>query len=111
MRIELHELGTDQYVEIHDPMAPLPWKVQRKLGLLHRDKNGEPTDEAKLDMAEILTVALVKVGNVLDRDNKPIPFPLTNDTVGDVPGELVMAVLNAFSVARGGKIVESVDPT
>lgn len=99
MRIDLPELGANQFVVMRDPNV-LPWRVQRQLAS-YADKDDL---DSKMQSAETLAVALLKDGNVLDWDGKRIPFPVTTETVGDLPAEVLVAVINKFGEMRGASV-------
>jgi len=102
MRIALDELGAGQFLEIRDPNR-LSWGLQKKLSQVM--STDEDDVSSKVESAEILAIALIKAGNVLDWDGNPIVFPLTSVTVADLPAEALVAVVKEF-----GKLREGNDP-
>lgn len=93
MRIDLHELGEGMHIVIKDPKR-LSWKEQKEI----IQAMGDGNDPAKqMESAEILAIALIKSGYVLDEDNHQIGFPLNKETVGRLPAVVVEKVLEAYA--------------
>ncbi len=100
IRVELPELGENQFVEIRDPRY-LPWGVQKEITtLLSSDANDM---DAHMNVAEYVAISLVKNGNVLNEDGVPFVFPLTVDNVKEVPGVVVEKVAEKFAELKGAK--------
>lgn len=99
MRIDLSVLGEGQFVEIKD-VNKMSWKQQKALTSAFK----EDSIEAQLDVAELLAVSLVKGGYLLDVEDKPVSFPLTAESVGDVPASVVEKVAEAFAQAKSAQI-------
>jgi hypothetical protein len=95
MRIELAELGEGQFVEIKNPKV-LSWGQQKKITGAMKDDS----IASQLDLAETLTLTLVKGGYVLDEDNAPIAFPLTAEGIESLPAVVIEKVAGAFADAR-----------
>lgn len=95
IRIEIEALGAGQYVEIRDPKF-LPWGVQRDLA---SSLKGDSMD-SQMEFAEKLAVKLIKGGNVLNEDGATVVFPLTSETVIDVPAVVIEAVGAKFAELR-----------
>lgn len=96
MRIDLHELGEGMYVILKDPKR-LSWKEQKEIIAAMGDGN----DPAKqMEGAEVLAIALIKSGFVLDEDNHQVVFPLTKETVGRVPAVVIEKVLDAYAKVK-----------
>lgn len=95
MKIELTELGEGQFVEIKSPKT-LSWGTQKKITSAMKDDS----IASQLDVAEVLTITLVKGGYVLDENNQPIPFPLTVESVELLPAVVIEKVAEAFASAR-----------
>jgi hypothetical protein len=55
---------------------------------------------SQLDVAEVLTLSLVKGGYVLDENNQPIVFPLAADSIEQLPAIVIEKVAGAFAEAR-----------
>lgn len=93
IRIELTEqLGEGQYVEIRNPKT-LPWGEQKKLQLSLKDQSME----SQVAFAEQLAISLAKNGNVADENGNPIQFPLTGESLNDVPGAVLDAIALKFA--------------
>jgi hypothetical protein len=71
MKIELTELGEGQFVEIKNPKV-LSWGQQKKITTAMKDDSLA----SQLDVAEVLTITLVKGGYVLDENDQPITHSL-----------------------------------
>jgi hypothetical protein len=98
MRIELSMLGEGQYVEMKDPHR-LKWAEQKSMAAALKD--GDTADVGNgLEFAEKIALWMVKGGYLLDDDNKPIVFPLTAETVGEVPAIVIEEVAKSFAEAR-----------
>lgn len=96
MRIDLSErLGEGQFVEIRDPNK-LTWGQQKSIASALSDDSLS----GQLETAERIAIALIKGGYVLDADDKPVTFPLTEQNVGDVPGAVIEEVASAFAEAK-----------
>jgi hypothetical protein len=95
MKIELTELGEGQFVEIKSPKT-LSWGTQKKITSAMKDDSLA----SQLDVAEVLTITLVKGGYVLDENNQPITFPLTAESVELLPAVVIEKVAGAFADAR-----------
>lgn len=95
MKIELTELGEGQFVEIKNPKV-LSWGQQKKITSAMKDD----TMASQLDVAEVLTLSLVKSGYVLDENNVPINFPITAENIESLPAIVIEKVASAFADAR-----------
>lgn len=95
IRIDLTNLGENQYVEIRDPKF-LSWGKQRELTQSLKDDS----TESRMAFAEKLAVVLIRSGFVLDEDGNTIQFPLTDETVGNIPSLVVEAVGSTFADIR-----------
>lgn len=95
MRIELPELGSGQWVEVKDPKR-LPWGKQKQIAAVIKE-NDVATG---LDATELLTIALVKSGYILDENDKPIEFPLTKETIAEVPSIVVEKVSVIYAESK-----------
>lgn len=91
IRIDLPELGDDQYVEILDPKW-LPWGAQKKFTAKLKDESLE----SYVESAEELALALIKKGNVVDENGVPFEFPLTSETITKFPALAIDKVLNKY---------------
>jgi hypothetical protein len=101
MRIDFPQLGEGYFVEIKDPKK-LKWKEKKEITKQYK----EGDIPAQLDLSEYIAVVLIKSGYMLDEDKKPITFPLTADTVGDVPADVVEEVVKAFGTSYTDKVAE-----
>lgn len=95
MKIELTELGAGQFVEIKNPKV-LSWGQQKKITSAMKDDSLA----SQLDVAEVLTTSLVIGGYVLDENDKPVAFPLTAESIEDLPAIVIEKVAGAFADAR-----------
>lgn len=95
IRVELEQLGQGQFVEIRDPKF-LPWGVQRNLAISLKDES----IQSQMEFAEKLSVLLIRNGYVLDEDDKPVQFPLTDSSVQNVPAVVIEAVAAKFGEVR-----------
>jgi hypothetical protein len=95
MKIELTELGEGQFVEIKNPKV-LSWGQQKKITSAMKDESMA----SQLDVAEVLTLSLVKGGYVLDENNQPVAFPLTTESIEVLPALVIEKVAGAFAEAR-----------
>jgi hypothetical protein len=95
MRIELSELGDGFWIEVKDPKR-LPWGKQKQIASVVKE-NDVATG---LDATELLTIALVKSGYVLDENDKPIDFPLTTENIVDVPSLVVEKVSEIYAESK-----------
>lgn len=95
IKLEFADLGDGQYVEIKDPKR-LKWGEQKSIVSAFKDESVS----AQLDVAERIAIALVKNGYLLDDENRPIAFPLTAETVGNVPAVVIEVVSKAFADAK-----------
>jgi hypothetical protein len=95
MRIELTELGDGQFVEIRDPKT-LSWGAQKAITATLKDNS----IDAQLDVAEAISIRLIKSGHVLDELGAPLMFPLTVDSIGNAPATLIETVAKEFATAR-----------
>lgn len=95
MKIVLVELGEGQFIEIKNPKV-LSWGQQKKITSAMKDDSLA----SQLDVAEILTMTLVKGGYVLDENNQPIAFPLTAESIELLPAIVIEKVAGAFADAR-----------
>jgi hypothetical protein len=93
IRIDFPELGEGQFVEIKDPKF-LPWGLQKEITGIIMDKKEA---SAQLDIAEKVTVALVKSGNILNEDGVPFTFPLTASMIPNVPAIVIEKVSQKFA--------------
>jgi hypothetical protein len=97
IRIDLSELGEGQFIEMKDPKF-LSWGVQKEITATVMDKKEA---SAQLDIAEKITIALVKTGNVFNEDGMPINFPLTAESIKDVPAAIIEKVSTKFAEFKG----------
>jgi hypothetical protein len=95
MKIFLPELGEGQFIEIKNPKV-LSWGQQKKITAAMKDDS----IASQLDVAEVLTKSLVIGGYVLDEVNQPIAFPLTDETIENLPALVIEKVAGAFAEAR-----------
>lgn len=95
MRIDFPELGEGQFVETKNLMA-YKWKKQKAIA----SKTISDDISSQMNAAETLALDLIKGGYLLDEDDKPIQFPLTAETVGDVPAYVIQVVNIKFGEAR-----------
>jgi hypothetical protein len=91
VRIDFPELGEGQFVEIRDPKY-LKWKEQKEISKSFTEGDAD----AQLSSMEKLALALIKNGYILDEDNRPIQFPLNEQTIQDVPAVVIEAVILKF---------------
>jgi hypothetical protein len=97
IKIDLSEqLGEGQYVEIRNPKV-LPWGEQRKLQAALKDNSVE----SQIEFAEQLAVSLAKNGNVFDENGNPVTFPLTSESLANVPAPVIEAIAVKFAEIRG----------
>lgn len=99
-RIDLPELGADQYVQIKDPKF-LSWGVQKSITALVSDDKELKEIGSQLGIAEKIAVALIKEGNVLNEDGVPFVFPLNNETVLEIPSCIIEKVALKFAELKG----------
>lgn len=97
VRIDFPELGEGQFVEIRDPKY-LKWKEQKEIAKIFKDGD----TGAELDASEKLVLSILKNGYILDEDNKPIQFPLDENSVQDLPSIVVEKVIQKFAELKGG---------
>ncbi|MED1202565.1 hypothetical protein [Heyndrickxia acidicola] len=95
MRIDFNGLGEGQYVELKS-FNRLKWAEQKAIS--EEIKEGDVSSQ--LAVAEKIAIYLIKGGYLLDDDNKQIVFPLTEETVGEVPAEVIEAVVRDFSESK-----------
>lgn len=95
IKIDLPELSDDQYVEMKAPKF-LPWGVQKEITSLVTKES----TESQLDVAEKLTVALIKSGNVLNEDGVPFVFPLNETTVKEIPAIIIEKSLPSLQSSK-----------
>lgn len=95
MKIELSELGEGQWVEIRDPKR-ISWGKQKQIAATVKENE----ISTQLDATELLAIALVKAGYVLDEDDKPIAFPLTQEKIIDVPSVVIEKVAAAYAESK-----------
>lgn len=93
IRIDLPELGDGQFVEIRDPKF-LAWGVQKEITAAIMDSKDAST---QLDVAEKVTIALVKGGNVINEDGLAFSFPLNATSVREVPSLVIEKVSAKFA--------------
>lgn len=92
MKIEFSELHEGAHVELKHPKK-LSWKEQKAITVAFKDED----ISSQLDVAERLAIALIKKGYILDADDKPVEFPLTEETVGNVPAVVIEEVTKKFA--------------
>lgn len=92
MKIELHELGNGFHVDIKDPKR-MSWKEQKQITASFKDESVS----SQLDVAEQIAISLIKGGYLLDENDRPISFPLTAETVNDVPAVVIEKVASKFA--------------
>lgn len=98
IRVDFENEQGAQYVEMRT-FKSIPWALSKKLAVVG---DIEKSDDAKMRAAEAVAIALVVSGEALSAwTGDPLVFPLTNETVGDAPAELLGAVLAKFSELRG----------
>lgn len=97
VRIDFPELGEGQYVEIREPKY-LKWREEKEFSKLYKDGDME----AQLTATEKLALMLIKGGYILDEDNKPFQFPLDENTIQDLPGMVIEAVVQKFAELKNG---------
>lgn len=95
MRIELEELGSGQWIEIRDPKR-LSWGRQKEIAATVK----QDVVSTQLDATELLAIALVKSGYVLDEDDKPINFPLSKENIADVPSILIEKISAEYAASK-----------
>lgn len=95
MRIELPELGEGQWIEMRDPKR-MSWGKQKQIAATVKENE----ISTQLDATELLAIALVKDGYILDEDDKPISFPLTKDTIANVPSIVIEKVSAEYAKAK-----------
>lgn len=95
MRIELPELGEGQWIEMRDPKR-LSWGKQKEIASTVK----QDVISTQLDATELLAIALVKSGYVLDEDDKPIDFPLTKETISFVPSIVIEKISAEYANSK-----------
>lgn len=100
IRVDINELGENQYVEIRDPKF-LSWGLQKQITNIVM---GEANTGAQLDVAEMVAVAIIKSGNILDENGDPIVFPLTEETVKECPSVVIEVVTAKFTELKNLKV-------
>lgn len=95
MKIELSELGEGQWVEMRDPKR-MSWGKQKEIAATVK----EDEISTQLDATELLAIALVKAGYVLDEDDKPIAFPLTKETIANIPSIVIEKISGEYAKAK-----------
>lgn len=94
----VNDLG-EQYVEMR-ALKTIPWRLAKKFqslkGVSAEGNQITMDNEAALEFAEMVTLELVVGGKVYDAYGNEMEFPLTRETIGDAPVELLMAVANKF---------------
>jgi len=100
IRVDVTALGEDQFVEIMDPKF-LAWGLQKQITSIVIEN---ATSTSQLDVAEIVAIALIKSGNVLNQNGDPVVFPLTNDSIKDCPSAVIEAVTVKFSEIKNTKV-------
>lgn len=103
IRVDIPELGADQFVEIKDPKF-LPWGVQKEITAMVSGKGSDVETSAQLDVAERIAMAIIKGGNVVDEDNVPFTFPLTEESVKLIPSVVIERVTTKFAELKGQKV-------
>lgn len=91
IKIDLSELGEGQYVEIKDPKI-MPYGFQKQL----QEKFKDESLEARLDGIEFMVLKLIKNGYVLDEDDNPIPFPITQESLLLLPMFVINTVVKKY---------------
>jgi hypothetical protein len=100
IRVDIAELGENQYVEIRDPKF-LSWGLQKQITSIVMS---DAKTDAQLDVAEMVAVAIIKNGNVLDEDGDPVVFPLTEETVKNCPSVVIEVVTAKFTELKNMKV-------
>lgn len=95
MRIDFPQLGNGQFVEILDPKK-MSWRAQKELTAAMKDES----IAAQLEVAELIAVALIKKGYVLDAHDEPVTFPLTEESLVRVPAIVIEEVAKKFAEVR-----------
>lgn len=93
IRVDIDVLGENQYVEIKDPKF-LSWGLQKQITTI---VIADTTTASQLDVAEMVAVAIIKSGHILDEDGNLLTFPLTEETVKNCPSAVIEAVTLKFS--------------
>lgn len=92
MRIEFTaELGDGQFIEIKDPKR-MSWGKQKAIAKAFKDESMD----SNLDVAERVLIALAKAGHILDEDNVPVNFPITEENIDKVPAVVIEKVAQKF---------------
>lgn len=96
-RIDLtRELGENQFVNIRDPKH-LTWKAQKAVAAAAKDQSLT----SNLGVAEAVALALLVNGNILDDTGAPVVFPVTADTIDNIPAVVVERVAEKFAELKG----------
>lgn len=98
MRIDFPELHDGAFVEIKDPKK-LTWKEQKNITKAFTNESME----AQMEVAERIALALIKSGYLLDDENRPVTFPLTDETVQNLPAMVVETVTTKFAELKNSK--------
>jgi hypothetical protein len=92
MRIEFPELGHNQWIEIRDPKW-MTWGEKKKF----LEQGKDETIESQLNMADHIVLALVKNGHITNEHGQPIPFPLTKESLDQLPAIVVERISEEFA--------------
>lgn len=96
IRIDLTEkLGEGQYVDIFDP-KDLPWAEQKKLQSTMKDNSIESQGE----FAEYLAIILTTNGNVFDWKGNAMVFPMTKESIGNIPAIVIEEIVKKYVEVR-----------
>jgi hypothetical protein len=98
-KIELTEIHEGAWIELKD-VKRLSWKAQKEITSALVDES----ISSNLDVAERLSIALIKGGYLLDDENRPISFPLTPETIGNVPALVVEKVASKFAELKAASV-------
>lgn len=100
VRVEFTNALGDQYVEMRTLKA-ISWRLAKKFQTIKGvSTNGDKItfdDEAAVELAEMLALELVVGGKVYDAYGNEMTFPLTTETIGNAPVELLRAVVSKFA--------------
>ena len=89
-------MGPGQFVEMRDPKK-LSWGAQKEIATALSDESVG----SQMGVAEKLFLALVKDGYLLDMDDKPVVFPITDpEIVSTLPSVVVEEVTKRYAEYR-----------
>jgi hypothetical protein len=84
MRIEFPEINPELWIELRD-MKTLSWKERKTIQAVALKES----ELSGINMIEKYIISLATSGNILNSNNQPISFPLSQDGLEQIPGFII----------------------